>query len=114
MKVRIYQIDSEKDSARLIFGNAELFEAEGVPLDALPREIYEPVFEGELEARDLEGIYSILQRRRERPFPAGYSGRSLSCSDVVEILERGDFLLCEAEGLWFVDSFGFKPCGWAE
>ena len=72
-------------------------------LTALPRAAYDMVFDGELEARDLDGVYSRLQLRQHL-VPDGYDGRSLSVSDVVEIIERGDPLLCEAEGLWFVDS----------
>ena len=111
MRIRVYQVRTGEGNTRLIFSSSKELQMWGYSLSALPRAAYDLVFDGELAARDLDEVYSWLQLR-EHLIPDGYDGRSLSVSDVVEIIERGDDLLCEAEGLWFVDSFGFLPCDW--
>lgn len=111
MKIRVFQIRADRDTRRLLYAGSEEFAAEGIDLVALPRDLYEQVYEGDLPCADLDGVYARLQLR-EHFIPDGYQGHSLSISDVVEILERGDNLLCEAEGLWFVDNVGFKGCDW--
>lgn len=111
MRIRVYQVRSGGENIRLIFSSSQELEMWGYSLTALPRAAYDLVFDGELEARDLDAVYSRLQLRKHL-VPDGFEGRSLSVSDVIEIIERGDSLLCEAEGLWFVDSFGFTPCDW--
>lgn len=111
MRIRVYQVSNGDDYFDLRFTGSKTLAKWGYSLSALPRAAYDLVFDGELEARDLDAVYSRLQLW-EHLIPDGYEGRSLSVSDVVEIIERGDSLLCEAEGLWFVDSIGFKPCDW--
>ena len=91
MKLKIYQIPLEKDARRLAFmGMRFTLEHGGVD----PRE-YELVFEGEIEAKDLEDVYVIFNNYAE--MPADYKGRSLSVSDVV-VTDRGAF---------FCDTYGF-------
>lgn len=111
MRIRVYQVRTGEGNTRLIFSGSQELAMWGYSLTALPRAAYDLVFDGELAARDLDEVYSRLQLRQHL-IPDGFEGRSLSVSDVVEIIERGDDLLCEAEGLWFVDSFGFMPCDW--
>lgn len=111
MKIRVFQIRADRDTLLLRYAGSEEFAAEGIALVALPRGLYEQVYEGDLPCADLDGVYARLQLRQHF-IPDGYQGHSLSISDVVEILERGDNLLCEAEGLWFVDNVGFKGCDW--
>lgn len=111
MRIRVFQISAGVEDARLLFANSNQMQREGYALSALPRAAYDQVFDGELPARDLDEVFARLQLRQQL-IPDGYEGRSLSVSDVVEIIERGDSLLCEAEGLWFVDSVGFRPCDW--
>ena len=84
MKIKIYQISTEKDKRNLLFMGFEFTQRHG---GVDPTE-YELVFEGEVEAKHLETVYYIF---------AGYRGRSISVSDVV-VTEAGAF---------FCDSFGF-------
>lgn len=62
------------------------------------RKYYKTVFAGELPVSDLEDVFMLLNTKR----PEGYSGHSLSVSDVVEMGGKK----------YFVDSFGFKEIEW--
>ena len=99
MKVKIYQVNMERDTNRVAF----------VGYDSLPKfqgssdidsRIYDKVFEGEVNCFTLEKLYQIFNTEH----PAGYKGRSMSVSDVVEIVDgntgKSYFNYC--------DSFGFK------
>lgn len=97
MKIVIYQIVPEQDSKQLIYRNLEAFQK--ICPDRFPSELYEPVFDGEVDAADLEEVYYIFNMAH----PEGYRGRSLSVSDVVEIQTP------EGSSFYFCDSIGFKP-----
>lgn len=58
------------------------------------RDHYKLVYDGELDAYNPEDVFVILNTCKIN----GYSGHSLSVSDVIEF--NGD--------IYFVDSFGFK------
>lgn len=62
----------------------------------VPAEKYTLVFDGILVARDLEDIYQIFNVAH----PAGYTGRSLTSTDVVEIDDgqEREFYICENFG----------------
>ena len=62
--------------------------------------IYDKVFEGEVNCFTLEKLYEIFNREH----PAGYKGRSMSVSDVVEIVDG----MTGKSYFHFCDSFGFK------
>ncbi|MBQ3935410.1 MAG: DUF3846 domain-containing protein [Clostridia bacterium] len=97
MRVKLYQIDETKDVDRRRFLSYDDALSFGPP-DA---KIYEKVFDGELQAGDLEEIYDIFNT----DLPPGYAGRSMSVSDVVEISERtGD----APKGSYYCDVFGFR------
>lgn len=57
--------------------------------------LYQKVFDGELDCDDLEEAYEILNSEP----PSGYTGHSLSVSDVVKT----------ADGFFYCDSYEFKP-----
>ena len=65
----------------------------------MPEEIYEMVYEGEVEAQTLEDVYRIFNCAQ----PNDYHARSLSVSDVVEVINAPD-----TSAFYFCDSFGFK------
>ena len=92
MKVRVYQIDLERDINRLAFMDYEFAHEHG-----LKPELYDLVFDGELEANVLDDIYMILNIGLR---PKGYHGRSLSVSDIVEIVKDKEsaFFYCDAFG----------------
>ena len=98
MKVRIYQIVPELDEKHLMFRDLQtiLSKSNG----KIPEAIYECVYEGELEAKQLEDVFYILNC----DFPQDYHARSLSVSDVVEMVKSDN-----DSSFYFCDSFGFHP-----
>ena len=100
MKIGIYQINPERDTERLMFASWE--ETEKLcDANTVQSETYDRVFEGTVDAKNLDDIYTIFNLSP----PDGYRGRSLSVSDVVQIVESGT----GESGFFFVDSFGFQP-----
>ena len=81
MNIRIYQINMDRDTERKAFEGIENLERlfGGSAIDS---SIYDKVFEGEVDCDSLEGIY----QKFNLDHPESYRGRSLSVSDVVEII----------------------------
>ena len=97
MLISIYQINLEKDTERVAFlGLEKLQRLYGK--QAIDGSIYDEVFYGEVDAETLEDVFGIFNMEH----PAGYAGRSLSVSDIVEIIDGS-----EKTGCFFCDSFGF-------
>ena len=98
MDITIYQINMGRDHNRIAFEGLDLLKTyQGS--DKIDSRIYDRVFEGEVDCKDLEDVY----RKFNLEHPEGYKGRSLSVSDVVEIVdENGD------STFHFCDSIGFK------
>lgn len=99
MKIKIYQVNMERDEKRIAF----------MGLDKLPKfqgssevksSLYDSVYVGEVDCKNLEEVY----RKFNLEHPAGYKARSLSVSDVVEVIESDSM----KSGFYFCDSFGFK------
>ena len=97
MKLRIYQIAPELDAKHLMFRDLQtnFTQSNG----KIPEEIYEMVYEGEHEAQSLEDVYRIFNCAQ----PRDYHARSLSVSDVVEVIDSSG-----KSNFYFCDSFGFK------
>lgn len=91
MRVKIYQINSDRDSQSLKFINFDGLMKENGVVDA---SIYDEVFNAEIEEETLEDIYCRFNREGHPLF----RGHSLSVSDVV--VKDG--------GAYFCDSVGFK------
>ncbi len=93
MRVKIYQIGRETDRYNLMFRNLEfaLEKSNG----RIQEDTYELVYEGDVPAKNLEGVFYIFNEAH----PAGYRGRSLTTSDIVEVVGAGTF---------FCDSFSFE------
>lgn len=99
MEVKIYQINMDRDENRICF----------MGLDSLPRfqgtdqidsSIYDLVFAGDVPCSDLEGVYRMFNIDH----PDGYTGRSLSVSDVVQIQNGSS----NGPTFHYCDSIGFK------
>ena len=100
MNIAIYQIDPDRDENNVAFLNYENLERfQGSA--ALRSEIYDKVFEGEVECGTLEEVYQMFNLDH----PDGYRGRSLSVSDVVEVVgkEKSTFHFCDSIGFREVD-----------
>ena len=95
MKVAIYQVIPELDRTRMLYNSLEFIKK--VHNGIVPAEAYEMVFEGEVEAETTEDIFFVFNAK----FPKGYKGRSLSVSDVVEIISsdgKSEFYFCDSVG----------------
>lgn len=97
MKIILYQIIPELDTKRLMYNCLEnIMKSCG---DTFPAEIYEIVFSGDVEAKSCDDVWTIFNAN----LPEGYKGRSMSVSDVVEIIDSDN-----QSKFFFCDSFGFK------
>ena len=90
MKIKLFQINLDRDAYGLAFMSHDWSERHGGPSE----ENYDLVFEGEVNAQDLEAIYTIFNT----DLPEGYRGRSMSVSDIVQ---------AEGLGTFFCDTYGF-------
>lgn len=97
MKVALYQIIPEFDTDRLMFNNLDYMHA--AYGKELPSHLYEQVFCGEVEANYLEIVFAIFNTN----FPKDYRGRSMSVSDVLEVMENP-----QESKFYYCDSVGFK------
>ena len=97
MKVRIYQIDFERDEKLLCYRNLEtvLERCGGI----IPAESYNMVFEYEALSDNLERLFFIFNEAH----PKGYKARSMSMSDVVEVIDP-----INGSKFFFCDKIGFK------
>ena len=97
MKVRIYQIDFDRDEKYICYRNLEtvLKRCGG----RIPAECYDMVFEYEALSNSLERLYFIFNEAH----PKGYKARSLSMSDVVEVIDP-----MNGSKFYFCDTIGFK------
>ena len=92
MRVKIYQIDLERDPHHLVFQGRQAFAQRYG--ERIPAELYDLVFDGELEVTGPEQVFVKFNVDH----PAGYTGRSLSMSDVVEFVDDGVFYFCDFIG----------------
>ena len=88
MDLRIYQIDMHNDPNQVCFQPLERL-AKIQHSDKLDSSIYENVFSGTVQAKSLEDVYRIFNLEH----PSEHAGRSLSVSDVVEVLSRSGNVL---------------------
>lgn len=99
MKIKIYQIDMDRDVNRVKFtGLAEFGKYQGsAEIDA---SLYDEVFAGDVECTDLESVYAAFNTM---PQPL-HRGHSLSVSDVV----------ATEEGAFYCDRVGFRKVSFEE
>lgn len=99
MKIKIYQINSDRDKNRMMFmAHDSLEKFQGSP--EVDSKIYDRVYEKTVPCSTLEEVYQMFNFDR----PVDFKGHSLSVSDVVEVSESDTV----AAGFYFCDSFGFK------
>ena len=102
MKINIFQINADRDDPekRRLFLNLEaldrIFKSKEIK-----SELYDKVFDGEVDCHSLNDVF----RKFNLDHPEGYRGRSMSVSDVVEIVEAPEGI---EKGCFFVDDIGFK------
>lgn len=81
MKITLYQMIIEFDTDRLSF--MPLSHIKCAYGDEFPAHLYESVYSGEFDAEHLDDIFCIFNNN----FPDDYRGRSMSVSDVVEVIK---------------------------
>ena len=93
-KVRVWQLKPDVD-----------VQMKFVPYDTLMRkfgppdiENYEKVFEGTADTNDLEDLFEKFNM----DWPSGYTGHSLSISDVLELYDE------QGSEFYYVDAVGFR------
>lgn len=99
MNIRINQIDLDRDDETVAFCGYEQY-TRFTGREDIRSDIYDRVFSGEVNCRDLEDVYCKFNS----DYPEGYKGRSLSVSDVVEVLDSE----VVDPGCYYCDSVGFK------
>ena len=102
MKIAIYQIGVERDSAHVAFRDLNYITS--AYNGRIPTDLYDCVFFGEVAAK----IFNMAR-------PKGYEGRSLSVSDVVAVChstEEKTYYYCEPIGFKQIsfDICGENPC----
>lgn len=104
MNIKIYQINMDRDHNRLAFQGFDCLKRfQGS--SEIESEIYDIVFKGEVNCNNLEDVYRMFNLHH----PSGYTGRSLSVSDVVEVIDengKSAFYFCDIIGFQKVD---FEP-----
>ena len=99
MDITIYQINLDRDFNKVAFVGYDSL-ASLQRTSEIDSELYDRVFEGQVECNDLEDVYRMFNVDQ----PEGYRGRSLSVSDIVETTDKET-----GECQWFYcDSIGFK------
>lgn len=99
MMVKVYQINLDRDENSVAFESMDMLERCQNTKEINPG-IYDKVFEGAVEAKGLEDVFQIFNVNH----PDGYRGRSLSVSDIVEIVDERT-----GESSWhYCDDIGFK------
>lgn len=102
MEIKLYQINSDRDRDNVAFlCYTDIEKVQGT--DEIISELYDQVFEGSLEAKNLEDIFVKFSVGEERYSPS-YMGRSMSVSDVVEVISGGE----EEPGFYYCDNLGFE------
>ena len=81
MDIAIYQVNMGRDHNRVAFQSLDGLERFQSSSE-IESEIYDKVFEGEVSCENLEDVYRMFNIDH----PKGYKGRSLSVSDVVEVI----------------------------
>ena len=81
MRIKIYQLNPERDTRRVQFESFEQTEQCG----GVRASEYKCVFHGDVEARHLDDIYNHFNGRT-KPYTGTFQGHSFSVSDVVEVL----------------------------
>lgn len=92
--VRIWQLKPETDVRMKFISLDDMLREFGMP----DRENYCVVYDGQLGTNDLEAIYARFNMNH----PPGFTGHSLSMSDVVELYDES------SSEYKFCDHFGFK------
>lgn len=99
MEIRIYQVNMKRDEKRVAFEGLEDMERFQGSRE-VNSAIYDRVFDGTVECNTLRDVF----QKFNIDHPAEYRGRSLTTSDVVEVVSAE----VVEPGLYFCDRYDFK------
>ena len=99
MEIRIYQINLERDGDRIAFQDLENLSRFLQSAD-INCSIYDRVYEGDVDCATLEDVFQKFNLEH----PPEYMGRSLSVSDIVEVVQDPHL----EPGFYFCGSIGFR------
>lgn len=99
MIIKLYQVNKEKDVHKVMFESLEDTFTK-LKSSVVDSSIYDLVYSGEVEAGTLDDVYAIFNVYR----PEDYMGRSMSVSDVVEVIKGNDNV---EPGYYFCDFYRF-------
>ena len=99
MQIRIFQINEDRDTHHAAFSDLEhtLANQKSEEIDA---GIYDASFSGDVDCGSLEDVFQMFNLDP----PAGYTGRSMSVSDVIQVVDSTEV----PSGFYFCDAVGFK------
>lgn len=99
MEIRIYQINSDRDTDDYKFMGMDWVKKHWGE-QGVDSEIYDKVYEGTIDGSSLEDVFCTFNFSR----PVGFKGHSLSVSDIVEVIQSSE----TEPGFYFCDSIGFQ------
>lgn len=100
MDIRIYQINMDRDQNNICFIGLDRL-AKHQKTSDVDSSIYDHVYSGSVNAETLEDVFRTFNLAR----PAEYAARSLSVSDVVEVVSGTGNV---KPGFYFCDNIGFQ------
>ena len=96
MIIRLYQVNTLKAPEKVFVSHAE---AGNISLSD-----YDCNYVGYVDCEDLEAVYRMFNINQ----PARYIGRSMSASDIVEVIDSATEV---KPGFYYCDNIGFKYLG---
>ena len=96
MRIRIYQIEMSLDEQNVAF--RPYTEMQEKYSGDIPAELYRMIYEGVVPTKELSVVFYIFNMAH----PQDYRGRSLSVSDVIEVVEES------SSTFYYVDTIGFR------
>ena len=107
MKIKVFQINSERDKNRVKFENlARIEEYQGdLKIDSF---IYDEVFYGDVDCKDLEDVFRLFNTDP----PLTHRGHSLSVSDIVQV--EGDAPKLVGRIRFYNSSTAFEECSYTD
>ena len=96
MRIRIYQIEMSLDEQNVAF--RPYTEMQEKYSGDIPAELYRMIYEGVVPTKEFSVVFYIFNMAH----PQDYRGRSLSVSDVIEVVEESSSIF------YYVDTIGFR------
>lgn len=100
MKYKIYQVNMDRGGDLAFLNSSEMMKRMGS--NELDSSVYDLVYEGEVPRKLEAGTIEYLFQKFNVDLPDDYHGRSMSVSDIIEIVDTNQF--------YYVDSIGFSEC----